>query len=90
MRGPNGGPLFHDAKQRMPPLGRPAIGAALFLRTHDLIAQQFELGIADLVQLHAQIENGDRYQLGRLVPAALAKHRAALLEHFKDGKQMLV
>ena len=71
----------------MPP-GGPA-GALLF-GAHDLLAQNFQLGIADLVQFHAQIENGDRYQLGRLVPAALAKHRAALLQHFKYGKQMFV
>ena len=82
--------LFHDTKHRVPPLGGPAVGAALLLHAHDLLAQHFQLGIADLIELHAQIENRDRHQLGRLVPAALAKHRAALLEHFKNGKQMFV
>ena len=72
----------------MPPLDGPAVGAALLLGAHDLIAQEFQLGIADLVQLHAQIENRDRHQLGGLVATALAKHPAALLEHFKNGKQM--
>jgi len=72
----------------MPPLGRPAVGAPLFLGAHDLIAQEFQLGIADLVQLHAQIENRDRDQLGRLVAAALAKCGAALLKRLKNGKQM--
>jgi hypothetical protein len=90
MRGPNGRLLFYDTKQRMPPLGGPAVGAASLLGAHDLLAQDLQLGIADLVQFHAQIENGDRHQLGRLVPAALAKHGAALIEHFKNGKQMFV
>jgi hypothetical protein len=88
MFGPNVRLLFHDAKQRMPPLGGPAIGAALLLCPHDLFAQDFQLGITDLIEFHAQIENRDRHQLGGLVPAALAKHRAALLEHSKNGKQM--
>ena len=73
----------------MPALGGPAVGAALLLGAHDLLAENFQLGIADLVQLHAQIENRDRDQLGRLVAAALAKHGAALLERLKNGKQML-
>ena len=72
----------------MPPLGGPAVGAALLLGAHDLLAQDFQFGITDLIEFHAQIENRDRHQLGRLVPATLAKHRAALLEHFKNGKQM--
>ena len=88
MHGPNVRLLFHDTKHRVPPLGRPAVGAPLFIDAHDLIAQEFQLGITDLIELHAQIENRDRYQLGGLVAAALAKHPAALLEHFKNGKQM--
>jgi hypothetical protein len=88
MVGPNVRLLFHDTKLRMPPLGGPAVGAALLLCAHDLVAQEFQLGIADLIELHAQIENRDRHQLGGLVAAALAKHPAALLEHFKNGKQM--
>jgi hypothetical protein len=87
MFGPNVRLLFHNTKQRVPPLGRPAVGAAL-LCAHDLLAQDLQLGITDLIQLHAQIENRDRHQLGGLVPATLAKHPAALLEHFKNGKQM--
>jgi hypothetical protein len=83
---PNGALLFHDTEQRMPPLGGPAVGATPLLGAHDLVAQDFQFGIADLVQLHAQIENRDRHQLGGLVAAALAKHGAALLEHFKNGK----
>lgn len=74
----------------MPPLRGPPVGAAPLLGAHDLLAQEFQLGIADLVQLHAQIENGDRYQLGRLLATALAERRAALLEHFKHGKQIFV
>ena len=88
MVGPNVRLLFHDTKLRVPPLGWPAVGAALLLCAHDLLAQDFQLGIADLIELHAQIENRDRHQLGGLVAAALAKHPAALLEHFKNGKQM--
>jgi hypothetical protein len=87
MVGPNVRLLFHDTKLRVP-LGGPAVGAALLLCAHDLVAQEFQLGIADLIELHAQIENRDRHQLGGLVAAALAKHPAALLEHFKNGKQM--
>jgi hypothetical protein len=70
--------LFHDAQQRMPPLGGPAAGAAPLLGAHDLLAQDFQLGIAD------------RYQLGRLLATALAKNRPAFLEHFKHRKQMFV
>jgi hypothetical protein len=88
MFGPNARLLFHDTKHRVPPLRRPAVGAALLLCAHDLLAQDFQLGITDLIQLHAQIENRDRHQLGGLVAATLAKHRAALFEHFKNGKQM--
>jgi len=89
MRGPNGRLLFHDTEHRMPPLGGPAVGAALLpLGPHDLLAQDFQLGIADLVQLHAQIENCDRHQLGRLVATALAEYGAALLERLKNRKQM--
>ena len=72
----------------MPTLGGPAVGAALLLGAHDLLAQDFQLAIADLVQFHAQIENGDRHQLSRFVAAALAKRSPAFLEHFKNGKQM--
>jgi hypothetical protein len=86
--GPNVRLLFHDTKQRVPPLDRPTVGAALLLCAHDLLAQDFQLGISDLIQLHAQIENRNRHQLGGLVAAILAKHSAALLEHFKNGKQM--
>ena len=74
----------------MPPLRGPDVGSDPLLGVHDLLTQDFQLAIADLVQLHAQIENGDRYQLGRLVPAVLAKRSPAFLEHFKNGKQMFV
>jgi hypothetical protein len=88
MREPKGRMLFHDTEQRMPPLGGPAVGAALLLGARDLLAQDLQLGIADLVQLHAQIENRDRHQLGRLGTAALAEYGAALLKRLKNGKQM--
>ena len=74
----------------MPTLGGRAAGSGLLLRADDFLAQNLQLGVADLVQFHAQIENGDRHQLGRLVPPALAKNGTALLEHFKHRKQMFV
>jgi hypothetical protein len=86
----NGLFLFHDTEQRMPPLDRPSLGGALLLGAHDLLAQDLQLGLVDLVQLHAQIENGDRHQLGGLVPAALAQRSPAFLERFKNSKQMFV
>ncbi|MBV8924638.1 MAG: hypothetical protein JOZ74_04640 [Bradyrhizobium sp.] len=78
--------LFHDAQPRMPPLGGSCGGAVPLLAAHDFLAQDLQLGIADLIQLHAQIENGDREQLGGFVPAARAKRSATLFERFEHGK----
>jgi hypothetical protein len=85
------GRLFHNAEQRMPPL-RSSVGGNFVggLDAHDLLAQHPEFGIADPVELHAQIENSDRQQLGGISPAALAKRGPAFIEGLKNMKHLFV
>jgi hypothetical protein len=70
----------------MTPLG----GLVRGIGAHDLLAEHSELSVADPVELHAQIENGDRHQLGSIFPAALAKRGPAFLEALKNRKHLFV
>lgn len=76
----------------MAPLGWPSVGTEPVGRVdaHILLAQHPEFGVADPVELHAQIENGDRNQLGSISPAALAKRGPAFLKRLKNIKHLFV
>jgi len=85
--------LLDEAEQRAPALrGRPAIARRLvgFVRPHDLLAQRLQLGVADAVELHAQVEDRDRHQLRRIKPAIEPQRRPAFLEGCEYFQQLFV
>jgi hypothetical protein len=82
--------LLHNTKHWMPPLDGPSVDPVRSVDAHDLLAQHPEFGIANPVELHAQVENGDRQQLGGISPAALAKRGPAFLEGLKNIEHVFV
>ncbi len=61
----------------------------LFLRCHGL-AEQPELGVANSVELHPDIERGDGDKMGRVAVAIRGERGPALLQHRKNCKQSFV
>ena len=83
--------LLDEAQQRPPAVGA-TIARALVggIREHQLLTQGFELGVVNAMELHAQIENGNRQQLGGIGLAGLQQRGPAFPEHCENGKQLFV
>jgi hypothetical protein len=83
------GDLFDEAKQRLAAL-RPSVASPLVVGEQHRVAQGFQFGVADAVELHPQIKDGHRYQLGGIGLAGLPERGPALLEGCENGKQFFV
>jgi|SRR5579859_2193570 len=85
-------PALLDDPKQWPAWLRPSIARARIGRIgwRHLIAYCFQLSLIDPVKLRAQVEDGDRNQLGRLGLAALPKRVPAFLKLCQDGKQLFV
>ena len=77
--------MFFDRSSSGKDWKRPLFGGQ-----HDLVAQRFQLAIGDPAEFHAQVENGDRHQLRRIVLAAGAERSTAFLQRGQHGKQLFV
>lgn len=86
--------LFDHPQQRMPARGDLRLGIACGIearlaRQHRL-AERLELGVSDAIELHPEIENGNRDELGGFAIATSCQRRAAFLKPCQNRKQLFI
>jgi len=78
--------LFNDTEQRAPARHRPL---EILIRQH-LIAQVFQLSLADLIELHPKLKHRNRHKLGGFGTVIGEELSPALIKGRKDRKQLFV
>jgi hypothetical protein len=87
--------LFDDPQQRTPPWtgGGFCVAGPLgreILLGQQSVAQGAELRVADAVELHPELKDGDRNEMRSIVVAARPQRHLALLEAFENQQNLLV
>jgi hypothetical protein len=75
--------LFDQPEQRLPPLSRLDLGVTKplwIVGVQHLVAKGLQIIIVDVIELHAKLEHGNRYQLRRLLVAGRQQRSPALLQ----------
>jgi hypothetical protein len=75
--------LFDQPQQGLPPLSRLDLGVTKplwIVGVQHLVAKGLQIIIVDVIELHAKLEHGNRYQLRRLLVAGRQQRSPALLQ----------
>ncbi|CCE04659.1 hypothetical protein BRAS3843_1100037 [Bradyrhizobium sp. STM 3843] len=89
----HGNHLLDEPQQRTPALAWLKLGIAQLVRIvglHHFVAQALEILLAQVIELHSEVEHCDRNQMGRIPMSCHGQRRAALLEGGKHSKQLFV
>ncbi|WP_316167924.1 MULTISPECIES: hypothetical protein [unclassified Bradyrhizobium] len=89
----HGGDLLDEPQERPPALARLKFRIAQLVRIvslDHLVAQGLQILLAEIIQLHPEVENRNRNQMRRIPLTCCGQRCAALLKRGKHSKHLFV